>query len=199
MEQPGRMSLKKVWTIFLVLLHLALIAGLAIFILNQQKALRQARETALVELQNAAPLSLAQATLPRAMTATPKTAESQEIVLTDSEMTEGAQEQADQADLGMPVKIETVRFTPGQVNISGTIDVAGAQGQFEMVGVLYAEDNRLRMKLDSFTVAGQAMPESTFAEIENQMNDFLEQSFTGLDIQSVELEQGQMRMTVVPW
>jgi hypothetical protein len=192
--------------IFLLFLAVLLVAGLGLgaFLLGQQNALRLVNRTAQPPVASAQAQIVVtdpavQPTLPRAMTATPRPTATQEIVITDAQATELAQQQASQANLGIPIQIGSVFFTPGKANLTGTVDYLGYSGDFLITGTPYVDAGRLRVKVDSFTIGGQSLPGVVYADLEKEINGLFDQIFTGYEIQSISVEAGQMRLTVIPW
>jgi hypothetical protein len=170
--------------VFLLFLAVLLIAGLGLgaFLLGQQNALRLANQVGGPSptgyTVQATPLAGGvQATLPRAMTATPKPVQTEEIIYTDAQATALAQQQAGQVDTTIPFEIRSLFFTPGKVNLSGSVTYASYSGEINLTGTPYVESGRLKIKVDSVTIAGQSLPGANYADIETELNAMFKRYF----------------------
>lgn len=187
---------------------------LLVFYLGQQNGLRLSNPGPLeAATAKASPASSPAATtgavitfdpaaLPRAMTATPKAGAPEQKVLTDAQATLLVQEHIAQSGSQAPVKIDSVAFTPEQVNMSGEINsevALGLAGSVELSGTVAVEEKRLRFHLTGLRLDEEQMPEMLYTSIEAQVNNFFDQTFMGYDVLEVQLAAGQMTVTLLPW
>lgn len=192
--------------VFLLFLAVILMAGLGLgaFLMGQQNALKLANQatkpsqTVLAGEPTSIPGTV-MATLPCAMTATPKQKETEEIIFTDAQATELAQQQAEQVDTAIPFEISSLFFTPGQVNLTGVVNYSVYSGEFNLTGMPYVENGQLRVKVISLTIVGQSLPGETYEVVEQELDAMFKRIFVDYDIQSVDVEEGQLRLTVIPW
>jgi hypothetical protein len=199
MEPRFSFTLRQVLLIAVVIVILTAALTLVIFYLGQQNALRLAEQSGLSTRDASATGTAAVPTLPRAMTATPKEHTPETYSLTDSQATALLQEQIAQSGQGAVLQVDAVSFTPQQIEVVGQIDYMEYQGELHMTCKPVALDNRLRLQITRVTVDGQDLPEMLFPVLEEQINPLFDQILSGYDIQAVELEQGQIKMTVLPW
>jgi hypothetical protein len=137
-------------------------------------------------------------TLPVAMTATPRGNQAQEITFTNAEATQLAQDHSNKSS-SVAVRVQSVAFLPGEAQMSGVINYMGFNGPFEIAGVPYVEEDRLRLQITSFKLAGQTLPASLYSELQGEVDRLLEELFIGYNIQSVEAQQGLLRLSVIAW
>jgi hypothetical protein len=189
-----RFSFSLAQFILLLLLTVVIVVGLTIvvFIAGQRNALG-------LFAVRATPTPTSTATmppLPKAMTATPVPGLSQTYILTEEQIN------AILVDLpaqGSPVVPREVRITPEQMLVTGDIDYSGFRGVLEISGAPYVQDRRLRFRLDRVTLDGQTLPALLYPTVEEQINLFFEDLLGGYDVESVQLEEGRIVATVVPW
>jgi hypothetical protein len=134
--------------------------------------------------------------LPKAMTATPAPRLSQMYVLTEEQVNAMVGEYTQDA---APMAIHTIRIRAGGVQVIGDIDYGGYQGVLDISGAPFVQNLRMRFRLDQVTLDGQSLPAFLYPTIEEQINLFFDQLLSGYDIETVELQDGQIQIMFVPW
>ncbi len=189
-----RFSFSLTQLILLLLVTAVIVVGLTIvvFLAGQRNALSLFTE-------RATPTPTYTATmppLPKAMTATPAPRLSQTYILTEEQINAMLVELPTE---GSPVVPRDVRISSERILLTGDINYSGYQGALEISGAPYVQGRRLRIQLDSVMLDGQALPAFLYPTVEEQINLFFEELLSGYDVESVELEEGQIMATVVPW
>jgi len=192
MDAKISLSLRQVLILLILVILITAIATLFIFIFGQQSGLSLVRGTPTPKITATPTMP----PLPKAMTATPKPKETQQIIFTDETaarlLQEGAVSDA-------PVQVQSVHFTSQSVTLAGELNYMGYQGALEMEGLPYVENQRLLFRVSSITLDGQPLPQLLFPAVEEQANSLFKQMLDGYDIQAVELQDGQMIVTASPW
>lgn len=135
--------------------------------------------------------------LPRAMTATPVISESQSIVLGDDEVTESAREFMANSDSLM--RVAEVSFSESGIRLNGEIDAMGYQGPLDIEGVPYVEDRQIRFRVTGMQLDGEVLPQFMYPLVEAEMNAVFDELTFGYDVQTVEVKQGEMLITLQAW
>ncbi len=140
--------------------------------------------------------------LPKAMTATPTTnaasatSSLQVLIFTNDSATQALQEEAAQSGTSMPLKVQTVSFTREQITITGDLDYMGIQGNLSIFGKPVLSNKKLQFKVSRVTLDGEDLPDFMFPTIEEQINATFDQWMAGYSIESMELSDGQMTLTI---
>lgn len=186
------LTLKQLFILILGAALLAVVLTVVIFFLGQQYGLNLARG-----LDGFGPTATpTMPPLPQAMTATPRPRETEVYVLTEAELNRAAQEQS---TVVTPLIVEGVDIQATQMQVRGTIDYLGYQGQIDLYGAPYVENGGLKFRLSSITLDGQTLPPAIYPIVEEQIDMMFSQLMTGYDVTSVELAEDQITVAVIPW
>jgi hypothetical protein len=191
-----------IFAIVLIILFTAAFT-LTIFWLGQENALRKglvveestSSSSAVQTLQIISP----QSTLPHAMTATPKIKTEQQYILTEEQVTQLVMDQIQASSSQTMFKVNEVDITNDALTLSGYIDYMDYSGNLDIDGVPVVEHNKLRFQLNDAKLDGQDLPQFLYPMIEEEINDIFDKTLFGYDVSTVELEDGVLILTILPW
>lgn len=131
--------------------------------------------------------------VPKAATATPGAWRSETVTVTDTEASNLAQAQLNEA--GLPTRDILVQFSPDDIVITGQTHVLLVWSPLRVIARPYVDNEEARVKVTAFAIGGVDMMNTSYPEkIERAINRALLRQLSGRRVQSVALQSGMLEV-----
>ena len=139
------------------------------------------------------------ATLPRAMTATPRKKIEEMLTYTNESIAQMLRQRDQTARLPELTQVQEVSITQQGLTLDGTIDGLGFNGPIELIGTPVASGGKLLFQLETVSVDGQVLPQFLYPSLETEINRYFEEWLWGYEVQTIDLSEGQLTLVVISW
>ena len=191
MDTRLSLSVRQLLVLFLITVLVVLVLTILIFLVGQRSAIDLIAKSS--PTQTYTPTM---PPLPKAVTATPAVRSSERYIITEEQINQMV---AETSDPGSPVDIQSVRISSGYVSMEGEINYESYQGDLVVSGIPLLTDSQVKFTLDEITVDGVLVPRFLYPVVEEQINLYFEGLLRGYNIESIEVQEGQIVAVVIPW
>jgi hypothetical protein len=191
MDTRLSLSVRQLLILFLITVLVVLVLTILVFLIGQRSAIDLIAQTSPTQIYTPT-----MPPLPKAVTATPAVRSSERYIITEGQINQMVGETS---DIGSPVDIQSVRISNGHVSMQGEINYESYQGDLVVSGVPRLIDSQIKFTLDEVTVDDVLVPRFLYPVVEEQINLYFQGLLSGYDIESIEVQEGQIVAVVTPW
>ncbi|OGO33030.1 MAG: hypothetical protein A2Z16_14365 [Chloroflexi bacterium RBG_16_54_18] len=137
--------------------------------------------------------------LPKAMTATPRTRQEETLPFTNESLLGKLQQEVKKANSQLNLQVGMVEITEMGVRLIGSLEGNGLFGTVEIVGLPIVNDGKLVFQVEELSLEGQPLPEFISAVIEAEIEQVFKEWLWGYEVLGIKLGEGKIDLTVVEW
>jgi len=137
--------------------------------------------------------------LPKAMTATPRTIQEEVLPFTNESLIRQLRQELDQANSQLDLRVGMVEITEMGIRLTGSLERNGLFGEVEIIGTPVVSDRKLVFQVEELLLEGQPLPELFSAELEAEIEQIFKEWLWGYDVLRIKLGEGKIELTVVEW
>ena len=137
--------------------------------------------------------------LPKAMTATPRTRQEETLPFTNESLLGQLRQEIEKEDSQLDLRVGMVKITEMGIRMVGSLEGNGLSGTVEIMGTPVVNDGKLVFQVEELSLEGQPLPELFSATLEAEIEQVFKDWLWGYEVLRIKLGEGKIDLTVVEW
>lgn len=137
--------------------------------------------------------------LPKAMTATPRTRQEETFPFTNESLLGQLRQETENENSQWDLRVGMVEITEMGIRLNGSLEGNGLFGTVEIMGMPVVREGKLVFQVEELSLEGQPLPELFSSALEAEIEQVFKDWLWGYEVLRIKLGEGKIDLTVVEW
>ncbi len=137
--------------------------------------------------------------LPKAMTATPRTRQEETLPFTNESLLGQLRQETENENSQWDLRVGMVEITEMGIRLNGSLEGNGLFGTVEIMGMPVVREGKLVFQVEELSLEGQPLPELFSSALEAEIEQVFKDWLWGYEVLRIKLGEGKIDLTVVEW